>query len=120
MAIISSTVLEKTGTKIVKRVAKPISCSYLSNAGKDFLETTIEYGAKSPMREKYGITKLKKYSLGDKIVKYFTKENGNGFSLMQNKEGTIIDYSDSLKPFIDSNATKTLKNILNALNFAKK
>lgn len=120
MTIIGSNVLEKTGTKIVKRVAKPISCSYLSGAGKDFLETTIEYGAKSPMREKYGITKLKKYSLGDRIVKYFTKENGNGFSFEQNKKGEILDYSDSLVPFIDSNATKTLKNILNALNFAKK
>ena len=112
MTIISSTVLEKTGTKITKRVAKPISCAYLGDAGKNFLETTIEYGAKSPMCEKYGITKLKKYTLGDKIIKYFTKENGSGFSFMQNKEGKILDYSNlNLKPFVDSNATKTLKKV---------
>lgn len=118
MSIISTTVLPKTGTKIIKLV-KNGTCLGM-NMEQKCLQTTVEFASNSPMVEKFGIKEMFKYKSGNNLKTTFKKENGTTFSLYHNKNGEVVDYSDSVRPLLGSNMKETLKNIFNALNFAKR
>lgn len=82
ISTIGTTVLEKTGTTITKRLVPGFK------EGRKVLETTVQYGKNTPMVKRYGIDSVIKTKFDDSILFTFNRGRSPIFYVQSNSDGT--------------------------------